>query len=158
MAQEMSFSQFARQFHNNDTCLEEIKRMRYPKGISCLSCKEITNHYRIKNRPTFACVVCRKQTHPLTQTIFEKSSTSLRLWFYALFLMTYTKGTISALQLQKEVGVTYKTAWRMKHLINEHLVDAYENDPEVSKVHKWVFFKHFEIAVIEKDEESGGGT
>ena len=169
MLQELSFSQFAKQFPDNNSCFEEIKRVRYPKGIPCPVCKQITSHYRIKDRPAYACSICRHQTFPLAGTLFEKSTTSLRLWFYALFLMTHTRGDISALQLQRELGVTYKTAWRMRKRIrrlmshnNGDLLrsasEDYENDSHVSKIRKWTFFKHFEIAVIEKNEQSESGT
>jgi transposase len=158
MSAYLSFSQFARQFHNNTICLEEIKRLKYPKGIICTSCRKITRHYRIKNRLAYGCIACRSHTYPLANTIFEKSSTPLRIWFFALFLMTHARGEISALQLQKELEVTYKTAWRMKRLIKKQMMydldELYpmSEDSQVSKVHKWVFFKHFEIAVIEKEE------
>lgn len=164
MFQELSFSQFIKQYPDNDACLQEIKRVRYPKGITCLRCKKITNHYRIKDRPAFACMICRQQTFPLSGTIFEKSTTSLRLWFYALFLMTHTRGALSAKQMQRELGVTYKTAWRMNKRIkklmrrdNADLLfsaaeDGEENDAKVRQVHRWRFFKHFEISVVEKEQ------
>ena len=56
-------------------------------------------------------------------TIFEKSSTSLHLWFYAMYLMTSTRCGISAKQLERELGVTYKTAWRMFNRIRNELMD-----------------------------------
>lgn len=56
-------------------------------------------------------------------TIFEGSATSLRLWFHAFFLMASTRSGISAKQLERELGVTYKTAWRMFHKIRELLAD-----------------------------------
>lgn len=157
MSSNLSFSQFAKQFHNNTTCLEEIRRRKYPKGIVCSSCRRITSHYRIKNRPAYGCIVCRRHTYPLSDTIFEKSSTPLRLWFFALFLMANARGDISALQLKSELGVTYKTAWRMKKLIKKHMLYGLDElypteDAQISKVHKWVFFKHFEIEVVEKEE------
>lgn len=159
MIDNLSFSQFANQFHSDTACLEEIRKIRYPEGIICKSCKRITKHYKIKNRLAYSCTLCRRHTYPLATTIFEKSSTPLRLWFYALFLMMHTKGNVTAVQLQKELGVTYKTAWRIRSLIKKEMLydlDALyasgNTDSQSSKVHKWVFFKHFEIAVIEKED------
>src|SRR5947199_6231226 len=60
-------------------------------------------------------------------TIFEDSATSLRLWFHAIFIMSQTRCGISAKQLQRELGVTYKTAWRMFNQIRKLLTD--ESDP-----------------------------
>lgn len=160
MFQEMSFQEFLRTYPDNDSCLKEIVRLRYPKGIYCDVCKELTIHYRIKDRPAYSCKNCRNQVYPLAGTIFEKSSTSLRVWFFAMFLMTHTKGEITVKQLQRELGVTYKTAWRMykkiRKLMTLHDGDLLSKGDEVeddgkNKVHKWVFFKRFEISVVEKD-------
>ena len=60
--------------------------------------------------------------HPLAGTIFHKSSTSLHLWFFAIHLMTSTRCGVSAKQLERELGVTYKTAWRMFNLIRNKLM------------------------------------
>ena len=64
----------------------------------------------------------QKHLHPMKGTIFEKSTTSLQLWFYAMFLMASTRCGISAKQLERELGVTYKTAWRMFNKIRTELM------------------------------------
>jgi len=105
---------FNRQFPNDDACLRHIMEQQYPKCIAhCPQCKTERKHYRLKGRPVFSCDHCGSQISPMAGTIFEKSSTSLRLWFYAMFLMGSTRCGISAKQIQRETGVTYKTAWRM---------------------------------------------
>lgn len=88
--------------------------------------------------------------YPLSGTIFEKSTTPLRLWFYALFLMTQTEGKISAKQLQRQLGVTYKTAWRIRTLLAKNNEDILAGMNEQEKVHKWFFFNKFEFKVAEK--------
>jgi hypothetical protein len=70
-------------------------------------------HYRITGRKVYSCDHCGTQISPLAGTIFEKSSTDLHKWFHAMFQMGSTKCGISAKQIQRETGVTYKTAWRM---------------------------------------------
>ena len=65
-------------------------------------------------------------------TIFEKAATPLRLWFYAIFLISATRCGISAKQIQREVGVTYKTAWRMAHEIRSILSE--DNEPMSGEV------------------------
>ncbi|HEU4392550.1 MAG TPA: IS1595 family transposase [Solirubrobacterales bacterium] len=67
--------------------------------------------------------------HPTADTIFHKSSTSLQLWFYAMFLASQTRCGISAKQLEREIGVTYKTAWRMLNLIRNQLMDEMDSEP-----------------------------
>ncbi len=69
----------------------------------------------------YACRYCGHHEHPLVGTIFENSATSLKLWFYAMYLMASTRCGISAKQLELELGVTYKTAWRMFHKIRSLL-------------------------------------
>jgi ribosomal protein L24E len=112
---------FKQQFPTEDSCLEFLKNSRWSKGIFCQKCKRITNHYRIEGRKVYSCEFCRTQVSPTSGTIFHKSDTPLRSWFHAIFLMASTKTDISAKQLQRELGVTYKTAWRIHNQINKLL-------------------------------------
>jgi transposase len=105
---------FNTEFPNDDACLEYIKEQRFPQGITtCEKCGVERKHYRVSGRTAYACDHCGNHIYPLAGTIFEKSTTSLRLWFYAMYLMGSTRCGISAKQIQRETGVTYKTAWRM---------------------------------------------
>jgi len=104
---------FDHEFPNDNACLEWIKNHLYPDGIYCPLCQMITKHHRDTSRRSYSCDRCGHHIHPTTGTIFHKSPTSLRDWFYAMFLMSATRCGISAKQLQRELGVTYKTAWRM---------------------------------------------
>lgn len=105
---------FNREFPNDDACLEYIKEQRFPKGVTfCAKCATERKHYRVSGRTAYACDHCGNHIYPLAGTIFEKSTTHLRLWFYAMYLMGSTRCGISAKQIQRELGVTYKTAWRM---------------------------------------------
>lgn len=72
----------------------------------------------------YACSYCGTHIAPLAGTVFQKSTTSLRLWFYAMFLMISTRSGVSAKQLQRELGVTYKTAWRMFKQIRMLMADV----------------------------------
>ena len=109
-----TISDFNRQFPNDDACLEHLKEQRFPGGVAhCEKCQRNQKHHRIHGRPVYACDVCLNQISPMAGTIFEHSSTSLRLWYYAMYLMASTRCGISAKQIQRETGVTYKTAWRM---------------------------------------------
>jgi transposase-like protein/ribosomal protein L24E len=104
---------FEKQFPSDDACLEFLKNARWPKGIYCEKCQKVTTHYRITRRKVYSCEFCGSHVSPTAGTIFHKSDTPLRSWFHAIFLMASTKTGISAKQLQRELGVTYKTAWRM---------------------------------------------
>jgi transposase-like protein len=105
---------FNGRFPTDAACLDELMKKRFPDGITyCEKCEQDRKHYRIAGRPVYGCGYCGTQVSPMAGTIFEKSSTSLRLWFYAMYLMASTRCGISAKQIQRETGVTYKTAWRM---------------------------------------------
>lgn len=105
---------FNRQFPTDDACLEFVMEQRHPGGIAdCDKCGCPRKHHRVTGRTAYACDHCGNHIHPMAGTIFEKSRTPLKLWFYAMYLMTATRCGISAKQIQREIGVTYKTAWRM---------------------------------------------
>jgi transposase len=104
---------FEKQFPTDDACLDFLKQARWPKGVFCEKCQKVTTHYRIAGRKVYSCEFCGSHISPTANTIFHKSDTPLRSWFHAIFLMASTKTGISAKQLQRELGVTYKTAWRM---------------------------------------------
>lgn len=109
-----TITDFNRQFPDDAACLEHLKEQRFPGGGAlCEKCQQKQQHHRVHGRPVFACDVCLTQISPMAGTIFEHSSTSLRLWYYAMYLMASTRCGISAKQIQRETGVTYKTAWRM---------------------------------------------
>jgi len=104
---------FEKQFPTDDDCLDFLFKSRYPKGVFCEKCGKITKHYKRTGMKFYSCEFCGMGVAPTSGTIFHKSDTSLRSWFHAIFLMSSTKTGISAKQLQRELGVTYKTAWRM---------------------------------------------
>ncbi|HTA22239.1 MAG TPA: IS1595 family transposase [Terriglobales bacterium] len=106
--------QFDREFPSDDVCLETLKEQRWPGGVArCEKCNADHKHYRVKGRTAYACDHCGNHIYPLAGTIFQKSTTPLRVWFQAMYLMGSTRCGISAKQIQRETGVTYKTAWRM---------------------------------------------
>ena len=117
-----------REFPDDEACLQWLWRKRYsPDGdyAYCKRCGTARTFKRYKTnppRPSWSCTACGLHLTPLAGTVFHKSSTSLHLWFYAFYLMTSTRCGISAKQLERELGVTYKTAWRMMNLIRNRLM------------------------------------
>jgi transposase-like protein len=108
-----TIKEFNEKYPNDDVCLDRIFKGRYPDGVFCPVCQKITKYYRRIGRKSYACEFCGNEIFPTAGTIFHKSETPLRSWFYAMFLMSQTRCGISAKQLERELGVTYKTAWRM---------------------------------------------
>ncbi|MGC2604167.1 MAG: IS1595 family transposase [Silvibacterium sp.] len=109
-----TIEQFNRMFPDNNACLDWLMSQRYPGYMAeCAYCKTERKFHRVTTRKVYSCDYCGTMIAPMAGTIFEKSTTSLRLWFYAMYIMSATRCGISAKQIQREVGVTYKTAWRM---------------------------------------------
>lgn len=100
-------------FPDDAACLEYLVAQLYPDGIYCPKCERVTKHHREAGRPSYECQYCGHHEHPMKGTIFEGSATSLKLWFDAIYLMASTRCGISAKQLERELGVTYKTAYRI---------------------------------------------
>jgi transposase-like protein len=120
--------EFVKEFPDDDACMAYLWRTRYSEDgehAICPRCKIERKFHHYSNadrRQSWTCTVCGLHVHPTAGTIFHKSSTSLSLWFYALFLITSTRCGISAKQLERELGVTYKTAWRMFNVIRNSLM------------------------------------
>jgi transposase-like protein len=122
--ERFTMNDFRRMFPDNDTCLEWLFRRFYPEGVVyCEKCEKETKHHRVKSRPSYSCDYCGHHVHPTAGTIFHKSPTPLTIWFYAIYLMAQTRCGISAKQIERETGVTYKCAWRMFKQIRSMLDD-----------------------------------
>jgi transposase len=129
-----SLMEFMREFPNDEACLEHLWRSRYStdgEHAFCERCDKERSFKRYANktrtRQVWTCTSCSLQIAPTAGTIFHKSSTSLHLWFYAIWIITSTRCGVSAKQLERELGVTYKTAWRMFNLIrNKLMVQDYQ--------------------------------
>ena len=96
--------QFNQMFPDEEACLEKVLGMVYPDGINCRKCQAVTRHHRLSGRKAYSCQDCGTQVYPLAGTIFEKSSTPLKSWFYAMYLMASTRTGISAKQLEREAS------------------------------------------------------
>lgn len=106
------------QFPNDDVCLQMIFDSRYGELKACPKCGVVNaKYYRVKGRMSFVCKECRHQIYPLVGTIFEKTTTPLTDWFHAIYLFSVSKNGVSAKEIERQVGVSYKTAHRMAKLI-----------------------------------------
>ena len=107
-------------FSDEAVCLEQLIKIRCPYGITCKKCGVIdAKHYRITKRRAYVCQECGHHYYPTAGSIFHKSRTPLTLWFHAMYMMATNKAGTSAKQIERELGVTYKTAWRMMHQIRK---------------------------------------
>ena len=122
---------FEREFPDEDSCLEWLKDQVFPDGIYCEPCGRVTKHHRVRSRRSYSCDRCGHHVHPTAGTIYHKSRTPLTKWFYATYVLSSIDPDIPITELQHELGVTYKTAWRMTHLIRSMFDDeGPDQEPE----------------------------
>lgn len=138
--ERFALEKFLERFNTDEACLQEILRLQAP--VESKNGKDHARWYKIKSRPAYVSPE-GKHFHPLAGTIFEKTRTPLKEWFYAIFLITNTRAGISAKQLQRELGNTYKCAWRMFRTIRTLMVEHPENPL---------------LGVVEVDETYVGGV
>jgi transposase len=119
-----NIAQFFKQFPTDETCLQHLFNVRFGQGFECPSCERPSKWFRIKAERAYSCQFCGHHLHPTVGTPFEQTRTPLQLWFYAIYLFTTTRNGVAAKELQRQLGVTYKTAWRMADLIRKHMADV----------------------------------
>ena len=125
----ISFMEFMQEFPDDSACLDYLWRTRYAEDgehAECPKCQQVRSFKRYETtqrRQSWTCTGCGHHIHPTAGTIFHKSSTSLHLWFYAIYLVSSSRCGIAAKQLERELGVNYKTALRMLHLIRQDLME-----------------------------------
>ena len=120
--------QFFQMFPDDDTCLKHLFDVRFGQGHTCPKCEREAKWYPIKAERAFSCQWCGHHIHPTVGTLFEQSRTPLQLWFYAIFLFTTTRHGVSGKELERQLGVTYKTAWRMGQQIRQLMEQAEVKD------------------------------
>src|SRR3954471_2937825 len=129
---DYSLMEFMREFPDDAACLDRLWRDRFATDghhAHCPKCDRERKFHRTKTRASYTCDSCGLHIHPMKGTIFEKSTTSLQLWFYAMYLIASTRCGISARQLGRELGVTYKTAHRMFKRIRTDLMNDGDDGP-----------------------------
>lgn len=113
--------QFLDQFPTEEICLDHLMRTRYGIEHECGSCGREAKFYRVKARRSYACEWCGYQVFPTADTPFHRTRTPLRDWFYVMFMFCTTRNGVAAKEVERQLGVTYKTAWRMCHQIREYM-------------------------------------
>lgn len=119
--------EFEAMYPDDATCLHKIFVVRFGHLKECPECKKSFNYKRLSykskvkgaQKKAYQCAHCGNQIYPLAGSIFEKSTTSLKDWFYALYLFTATRNGVAAKELERQLGVCYKTALRMAHQLKK---------------------------------------
>ena len=115
MYKNISFFEFQKMFSTEKKCWNYLVKRRWPHGYQCPRCG-FGEYYFHRTRHLFECKQCHYQVSVTANTIFHKTRTPLKKWFWAIYLVVHQKNGISTLQLQKLLGIkTYKTVWVMVH-------------------------------------------
>lgn len=116
-------------FQDPDSAREYLEALRWANGVICPHCGVVGDHYKLQGAKTpkglYKCASCSDKFTVTVGTVFERSKVGLHLWLQAMHLMSASKKGISAKQLERMLGVTYKTAWFMAHRIREAMTPAY---------------------------------
>ena len=121
--------QFQADFPTEEICLDHLMENRFGMQHECGSCARPAKFYRVKARRSYACEWCGFQVFPTSGTPFDRTRTPLRDWFYVMFLFTTTRNGVAAKRVERELGVTYKTAWRMCSQIRAYMTSLDSDDP-----------------------------
>ena len=108
-----SVRDFFKRFPDDEACLNHIWQVRYGDRHVCRKCGKEGTFHRLANRRAWSCAHCGDHVYPTAGTVFQDTRTPLQLWFYAIYLFVTTRHGVSGKELQRALGVTYKTAWRM---------------------------------------------
>ncbi len=126
-AEKMTVKEFFARFPDDDACLAHIMEVRFGLRHDCRKCGTVeATFHKIAGRKAYACAHCGDHLYPCAGTIFQDSRTSLQSWFYAIYLFVVTRHGVSGKELQRTLGVTYKTAWRMGQQIRTLMSNADE--------------------------------
>jgi transposase len=121
MTKNFTIQDFFKRFPDDDACLNHLMKLRYGEVIDCPKCGKHGKFSKISKIPAFQCAWCGHHIHPMAGTPFERSRTPLQKWFYAMYLFTTTRHGVPAKELQRQLGITYKTAWRIGHEIRKYM-------------------------------------
>jgi len=124
MAQQepLSFFEFKNKFNSEQSCREHLFQLRWPNGFVCPKCGH-TECYSLKTRPVHECKKCHYQASVTSGTVMDNTRVPLEKWFWAIYLVSTDKRGHSALQLHKEIKVSYKTAWFMLHRLRKAMME-----------------------------------
>jgi len=128
MSTQFAVTDFFKRFPDDDSCLNHLMSIRFGFELDCPKCSKHGKFSRIKGQPAFQCAWCGHHIHPMAGTPFARSRTPLQKWFYAMYLFTTSRHGVPAKELQRQLAVTYKTAWRIGHEIRKYMASTDGDD------------------------------
>lgn len=120
-----TFKQFQAEYPDDAACLRQIMIERYGgTKFVCPGCGVEAQFHPMSERRAYACQECGHHIYPCAGSIFHKSSTKLTNWFFAMYLMTSTRHGVAAKELERQIGCTYKCAWRIASELRKLMASA----------------------------------
>ncbi len=148
--------QFQDRFPTEESCLEHLKIVRFGDRHDCDKCGKDAKFYRVAKRRSYACEHCGAQVYPTAGTPFDRTRTSLRDWFFVMFQFCSSRNGVAAKEVERQLGVTYKTAWRMCHEIRKYMAQV-DGDEPMGGPFKTVEVDETYIGGFEKGARAGVG-
>lgn len=118
----LGLHEFLEKYGTEEQCRQALYQLRWPAGYVCPECGNTTG-CELKSRPIYQCHKCHHQTSLTAGSIFHGTKLPLKKWFLAIYLLTQRKKSTSALQLSREIGVNYNTAWKLKHKLMQVMME-----------------------------------
>lgn len=118
----LGLHEFLEKYGTDAQCSQALYQLRWPGGYICPACGNTTG-CKLKNRKIYQCHKCHHQTSLTAGSIFHGTKLPLKKWFLAIYLLTQRKKSLSALQLSREIGVNYDTAWKLKHKLMQVMME-----------------------------------
>lgn len=124
MQRGLSLFEFVQRYGTQSQCEQALAAARWPRGYACPACR-YRGHtaFRRNGRGIWQCQRCHHQTSITAGTIFDSSKLALTVWFLAMHLLTQAKNNVSALELMRQLGVSWRTAWRIKHKLMQVMAE-----------------------------------
>ena len=123
-----SLTQFMDEYGSEEQCMEALFRWRWSNGFVCPRCSK-NGHCRVQIRGLYQCSGCRYQVSLTAGTILASTKLPLCTWFLAMYLLTQTTKGISALELSRQLSVSYNTAWKVKHKLMQVMNERDDTRP-----------------------------
>ena len=117
----MSLSELLERYGTETQCEAALFAWRWPNGFICPECRH--EGHRVLERGLYQCHLCRRQTSLTVGTLFAGTKLPLTIWFLAMYLLTQSKNGISALEMSRQLGICYNSAWLMKHKLMQAMLE-----------------------------------
>ncbi len=118
----ISVPQFLNKFGTEEQCQKALEKVKWPDGYVCEDCGHKSFCY-LSSRKIYQCNRCKYQTTVIRNTVFHSTNLPLTVWFLAMYFITQCKNGVSSLELKKHIGVSYKTAWKIRHKLMQVMVE-----------------------------------